>query len=428
LLYVDRRSARPFTDDDEAVLVRLANHAATAIRNSHLFAAERAARAEADAANEGKDRFLAVLSHELRTPLNAILGWTKLLRTGHFSESERERAIAVIERNALLQAQLVADLLDVSRITAGKMEIERTAVDLVLVVRQAIDGVAADVESKQLLLVTELEDSAGEVLGEARRLQQIVSNLLLNAIKFTPQGGQIAVRLERHDTRARLTIRDTGVGIEPALLARIFDPFEQGDTTTTRRHQGLGLGLAIVRQLVALHGGSIRAESGGPGQGATFIVDLPILAVRAVTDLGTARQRRGEATQAVAGLRVLVVDDEQDARDLVAALLSDHGIQVRVAASASEALDLLGMHEVDVLISDISMPDMDGYGLVQTMRTRPEDRIRAVPAIAVTAYTGRDVRDRALAAGFDAHATKPVDPDDLVDLLATLCPTRRRPE
>ncbi|MGH6692231.1 MAG: ATP-binding protein, partial [Gammaproteobacteria bacterium] len=269
LLYVDRCQPRPFTPRDEAVLLRLADHAATAIRNSQLFAAEQAARAEADAANRAKDRFLAVLSHELRTPLNAILGWARLARNPRLPESERHRGLEVIERNAQVQAQLVADLLDVSRIVAGKIDIERVLVDLVFVARQAIEAVTADLDAKQLRLDVALDASVGEVLGDPIRLQQVVSNLLSNAIKFTPARGHIDLRLARKASTACLTIADSGEGIEPDLLERIFDPFEQADSSTTRKHRGLGLGLAIVRQLVELHGGAIRAESAGKGRGAT---------------------------------------------------------------------------------------------------------------------------------------------------------------
>ena len=420
LLYVDRRAPRPFTDVDEAILVRLAQHAATAIRNSELFAAERAARAEADAANRGKDRFLAVLSHELRTPLNAILGWARLLGGGHLDPAQRARAIEVIERNAQLQTQLVADLLDISRVAAGKMEVERTPVDLVLVVREALEVVAADAEAKKLALVTDLDPAAGEVAGEARRLQQVVLNLLLNAIKFTPDGGRIEVRLERHETSARLTVHDTGEGIDPELLPRIFNPFEQGDATTTRRHQGLGLGLAIVRQLVELHGGTIRAESPGPGQGATFVVDLPVLAVRLSATRGRREAERETAPPGrLRGVRVLVVDDQQDACDLLAFVLGQHGAEAHVTASAAEALAFLRAHEIDVLVSDISMPGMDGYALLEHVRALAAN---APPfrAVAVTAFTGHAVRDRALSVGFDAHVSKPLDPDDFVRLLDTL--------
>jgi PAS domain S-box-containing protein len=283
-LSIALRPGREFTRADTETLQAFADQAALAIDNARLYedarrlvAAEQAARAEADAANRAKDRFLAVLSHELRTPLNAILGWARLLRTARLPDGERVRALEVIERNAHLQAQLVADLLDVSRIGAGKMEVERLPVDLVLITREAIEGVAGELGAKKLELGIAFEELAAEVLGDARRLQQVVSNVLSNAIKFTPEHGRIDVRLARHGATARLTIADTGEGIEPALLSRIFDPFEQADSSTTRKHKGLGLGLAIVRQLVELHEGTIRAESRGKGHGATFTIDLPVL-------------------------------------------------------------------------------------------------------------------------------------------------------
>jgi len=417
LIYVDRRVRRPFDDADEALLLRLADHAATAIQNSQRFAAERAARAEADAANRGKDQFLAVLSHELRTPLNAILGWVRLLRGGHLDESQRAHAVGVIERNAHQQAQLVADLLDISRIAAGKMEIDRVPVDLVLVVQEAIEAMSASVDAKRVTLETRLDDVGLEVLGEPRRLQQVVSNLLANAIKFTPEGGRVTLRLVRHETNARLVVSDTGEGIHPSLLARIFEPFEQGDASTTRIHQGLGLGLAIVRQMVGLHGGTIRAESAGKGTGATFTVDLPVLAVRVAPSDGAGGDA---AAPGVAGLRVLIVDDQRDSRELLALVLANHGAEPRTAASAHEALATIAAHDIDALVSDISMPEVDGFELVGRMRDAAGDRGRLIRAIAVTAYTGHEVRARALGAGFDAHATKPVDPDELIGILASL--------
>jgi PAS domain S-box-containing protein len=416
LLYVDRRTRRPFTDADEAVLVRLADHAATAIQNSQLFAAEQAARAEADAANRGKDRFLAVLSHELRTPLNAILGWVRLLRAGQLDDAQQLRALGVIERNAQLQAQLVADLLDVSRITAGKMEIERGPVDLLLVVREALEAALRDAEAKGLALVTDLDEAAGEVFGDAGRLQQVVSNLVLNAIKFTPAGGRVEIGLRRHGANARLIVADTGEGIDPALLERIFDPFEQGDTSTTRAHQGLGLGLAIVKQLVELHGGTIRAQSQGKGLGATFTIDLPVLAVRLNAGMGGfAARETGAPSASLGGMRVLVVDDEADARELIAQALRTHGAVAYAAGAVSEALDVLRIERVDVLVSDISMPERDGFDLIREVRESENNN--RLHAIAVTAYAGHEVRDRALAAGFDGCATKPLDPTDLVRML-----------
>jgi hypothetical protein len=424
LLYVDRRERQPFTDGDEAILLRLAGHAGTAIQNSQLYAAERAARAEADAANRGKDQFLAVLSHELRTPLNAIVGWARLLRSGQLDERERLHAIEVIERNAGRQGALIADLLDISRIAAGKMEIERVPVDLVLVVREAVDGMAAELVAKRIQLAMELDEAAGEVLGEPRRLEQVVSNLVLNAVKFTPVGGRVELRLVRHETSARLTVTDTGEGIDREMLARIFDPFEQADSTSTRRYQGLGLGLAIVRQLVELHGGTIRAESAGRGAGATFTIDLPILAVRVGRGAGDPDARRGEAGPVLRGWRVLIVDDQPDARELVAFVLTRSGAEVQVAGSAEEALHTLDQHDIDVLVSDIAMPEMDGYALIRQVRAREARGGRTLRAVAVTAHTDRETRARALAAGFDGHATKPVDVGDLLELLQRLPPRR----
>ncbi len=423
LLYIDRRAARPFTDRDEAVLVRLAGHAGTAIRNSQLFAAERTARAEADAANRGKDHFLAVLSHELRTPLNAILGWARMLRAGQLNEGQRAHAMEVIERNAELQGQLIGDLLDVSRIAVGKMEIEREPVDLVLVVRQAADGVAVELGAKKLRLVVDLDQAAGEVFGDARRLEQAVSNLLLNAIKFTGEGGRIELRLARHETSARLTVTDTGVGIDPAMLALIFNPFEQADTSTTRKHRGLGLGLAIVRQVVELHGGAIRADSQGPGQGATFTIDLPVLAVRGGERAAGARRQASGSASALKSCRILVVDDQPDAADLLAFVLTRFGAEVHVVGSGTDALQALAASDFDVLVSDIAMPDLDGYGLIRQVRAKAARADRPIRAVAVTAHMAAGVRARALAAGFDACVTKPLNAADLIELLEDL----RRP-
>jgi PAS domain S-box-containing protein len=383
----------------------------------HL-AREQAARREADAANRAKDQFLAVLSHELRTPLNAILGWARMLRSGQLSERERLRALEVIERNTDLQGQMIGDLIDVSRIVAGRMEIEREPVDLLLVARQAIEGVAAEVEAKKLRLAIELSDAAAEVLGDARRLQQVFSNLLSNAIKFTPETGRIEVKLVRHDTHARLTVTDSGEGIDPSMLARIFDPFEQADRTTSRRHRGLGLGLAIVRQLIDLHGGTIRADSEGLGKGATFTIDLPVLAVRVGPD---SRQAGGLGTNGSAsleGCRVLIVDDQPDARDLLAFVLRRSGAEVHVAESGTEALDAMSTEDFHLLVSDLSMPEVDGYELIRQARNgRGGARVRAV---ALTAHAGSEASRRALEAGFDACATKPLDAGELVRLLARL--------
>ena len=415
LICVGRREVRPFSEREEMICQRLAAHAAIAIRNSHLFAAERAARAEAHAANQAKDHFLATLSHELRTPLNAMLGWLRMLRNPRLDETQKAHAVDVIERNTRLQTQLINDLLDVSRIVAGKLELEQFPLDLVPVVQEAIEAVRADVEARALALTVELDPRTGEVSGDPMRLQQVVTNLLSNAVKFTPAGGRLEVRLARAEGNARLTVADSGEGIDPEVLRHIFEPFLQADTSTRRVHQGLGLGLAIVRQLVEAHGGRVHAESAGRGQGATFVVELPIIAVRGPrTDAPERRVRIGSRLD---GLRVLVVDDQSDAREIVGVVLRERGAEVHLAGSVAEALELLGQRPIDVLVSDLAMPGADGYDLIRAVRAGREAPIRAV---ALTAYTGHEVRERAIAAGFAAHATKPLSPDDLVELIARL--------
>ena len=395
---------------------RLAAHAAIAIRNSRLFAAERAARADAHAANQAKDHFLATLSHELRTPLNAMLGWLRMARNPRLDEAQKVHALDVIERNARLQTQLINDLLDVSRIVAGKLELEPFPLDLVPVVQEAIEAVRADIEAKALVLVAELDPRTGEVNGDPMRLQQVVTNLLSNAVKFTPAGGRLEVRLAREGEHARLSVADSGEGIDPEVLRHVFEPFLQADTSTRRTHQGLGLGLAIVRQLVEAHGGRVRAESGGRGEGARFVVELPIVAVR-TTRAGSPPEPRGRAGSRLDGLRVLVVDDQSDAREVVGLVLRERGAEVHMAGSVAEALAVLARQAIDVLVSDLAMPGADGYDLIRAVRAEGETAIRAV---ALTAYTDHEVRERAMAAGFAAHATKPMNPEDLVELIAKL--------
>ncbi|HET7341338.1 MAG TPA: MASE1 domain-containing protein [Methylomirabilota bacterium] len=416
LIYCARRAVRQFGERDEMVCQRLAAHAAIALRNSHLFAAERAARAEAHAANRAKDHFLATLSHELRTPLNAMLGWLRMLRNPRLDEAQKAHAVDVVERNARLQTELINDLLDVSRIVAGKLELEQFPVDLVPVVQEAIESVRGDVDARAIALGVDLDPDTGEVRGDPVRLQQVVMNLLSNAVKFTPAGGRIDVRLSRAAGNARLTVSDSGEGIEADVLRHIFEPFQQADSTSRRAHQGLGLGLAIVRQLVEAHGGGVHAESGGKGLGATFVVELPIIAVRTPRP-GAPRERTDSGACRLDGLRVLVVDDQSDARDVVGLILRERGAHVHLAGSVAEALQVLGANAIDVLVSDLAMPGADGYDLIRTLRAgaAPATAIRAV---ALTAFTGQEVRERAIAAGFAAHATKPLDPDDLVELIA----------
>jgi signal transduction histidine kinase len=382
-----------------------------------LLERERAAHAEAEAASQAKDRFLAILSHELRTPLSSIIGWTRILKNTQIGDAERQRAVEVIERNAQRQAQLINDLLDVSRITAGKVELDRVPVDLVTVIRDAVDALRADVEAKRLQLTMDVDPRTGEVFGDPLRLQQVVLNLLTNAAKFTPEGGEIGVRLSRRAEMACLVVKDSGEGIDPAVLPDIFEPFQQGDRgQMARSHQGLGLGLTIVRQLVLLHGGTVRAESAGKGTGAVFTIELPIVAVRVSPGQADAPSPGG-----LDGLRILVVDDQPDARDLVAFVLRQRGADVRVAESVIEALDILAASTIDVLVSDLALPGVDGYALVGAVRAiEREQRGRGIRTLALTAYAGEAVRERAIAAGFDAHASKPLDPGDLVALITRL--------
>jgi signal transduction histidine kinase/integral membrane sensor domain MASE1/ActR/RegA family two-component response regulator len=422
LIYVSRRRVAPFSAHDETICLRLADHAAIAIRNSRLFAAERAARAEAHAANRAKDHFLATLSHELRTPLNAVIGWLRMLRNPRLDEGQKSHAMDVIERNARLQAQLINDLLDVSRIIAGKLEMETYALDLVPVVQEAVEAIRGDVEAKALTLAVRLDPDTGEILGDPVRLQQVVANLLSNAVKFTPREGRIEVRLLREGVHARLSVADSGEGIDPQVLPHVFEPFQQADSTTTRAHQGLGLGLAIVRQLVGAHGGRVRAESAGPGQGATFVVELPIIAVREPRAGGGPPIAAASSSSRLDGLRVLIVDDHGDARELLGLVLREHGAEVHLAGSMVEALAALERSAIDVLVSDLAMPGADGFALIARVR---EARGAVIPAVALTAYAGGEVRERALAAGFTSYATKPVHPEDLVELIVKLPRLRR---
>jgi PAS domain S-box-containing protein len=420
LLYVANASRRPFSDLDQAVLVRLADHVALAIRNARVLAREQQALAESEAANRSKDEFLATLSHELRTPLTSMLGWVRMLRSARLDAEQTARALETIERNTRLQAKLIDDLLDVSRIVAGKIKVEQQQVDLAAVVGEAAQSLRREAEVAGVELAVALAHDAGAVIGDVVRLQQIVANLLSNAIKFTPAGGRIDVVLERvEDGSVRLVVRDTGVGIRPDLLPRIFDRFLQGDASRTRGRGGLGLGLAIVRHLVELHGGFITVASDGPGHGATFTVTLPT----------AGRMRHGETpplTRAHAvngrllhGFRVLAVEDHDDSREVIRVALAERGAETVVVGSVDEALAVLDREPIDILVSDVGMPQRDGYALVEALRELERARgRRPIPAIALTAYAGRDDRDRLLAAGFQVHVAKPIDPDVLAETVA----------
>jgi PAS domain S-box-containing protein len=422
LIYCDNRSPRPFTERDEEVLVRLADHAAIAVHNAGLYQQAERARQEAESANRAKDDFLAVLSHELRTPLTSMLGWLRLLRAGQLTPERSGQALEVVERNTRIQAQLINDLLDVSRIIAGKLQLDCYEVELAPIVEEAVESSRSDAEAKGVRLKIAQDAGGAAVLGDPLRLGQIVSNLVTNAVKFTPAGGDVSVRLVREGAEAVLTVSDTGIGIEPGVLPQIFERFRQADSTITRRHGGLGLGLAIVRHLSELHGGRVSVTSPGAGQGATFSVCLPVA-------VSPARGRTAPVVPAevppvtgrpmLTGVRVLVAEDHVDTADLMRTVLQGRGAIVQIVDSISAALSALADSPVDVLVSDIGMPDGTGYDLMARVQERAGTAGRAAPpAVAVTAYAGADDRERALAAGFLGWAPKPIDPALLVEAVA----------
>lgn len=388
-------------------------------RQVELLKREQAARAEAEQANRIKDEFLATLSHELRTPLNAIVGFSQLLRMRQYDRPATDEIARTIERNGKAQAQLVDDLLDVSRIITGKMRLEFRSVSLQGVVRAALETITPSAQSKQIRLIARLDPEAGPVSGDETRLQQVVWNLLSNAVKFTPRGGEVQVSLACINSQIQLAITDTGVGITAAFLPHVFERFHQGDGTTTRKYGGLGLGLAIVRHLVEVHGGTVGVESPGEGHGSTFTVRLPLPVAQAdsnyipLTTLGT---EVVAGLPRLEGLRLLVVDDEPDARKLLHLLLEGCGAQVTVASSSVEALRLIEQVNPDVLVSDIGMPEQDGYELIQQVRGRG----LSVPAVALTAYARSEDRMRALSTGFDTHVPKPVEIAELVTVIQRL--------
>jgi signal transduction histidine kinase/CheY-like chemotaxis protein len=412
-------SGRRFEADDLALAEELARRAGLAVENARLYR-------EAQEANRLKDEFLATVSHELRTPLTAILGWLHLLRTGR--PAQVERAIETIERNAHAQAHIVDDVLDVSRIITGKLHLESERVDLVKIVGAAIDTVRPAAEAKAIELLVSLDPAAADTAGDAARLQQVAWNLLSNAIKFTPKGGKIEVSLEREGSKAVLRIRDDGEGIRKEFLPHVFERFRQGDSTSTRAHGGLGLGLSIVRHLVELHGGQVSAESDGEGRGATFTVGLPISEPGSRGKSLPPPPRPSDGALRIStrleGYRVLVVDDDGDTRDFLAALLEQHGAQATTAPSVREAIDVLQHLTPDVLLSDIGMPGADGYTLIREARALGSHRGFRFPAIAITAHTRLEDREQALAAGYHLHLAKPIDPAALIDAIALLMDAR----
>ncbi|HEY0512600.1 MAG TPA: response regulator [Thermoanaerobaculia bacterium] len=394
---------------------------------ARLLVLEQAARRQAEEANRTKDEFLATLSHELRTPLNAILGWVQVLRAGKLDAAASARALETIERNSRAQAQLIADLLDVSRIITGKLRLDFKPVELRRIIDAALESVRPAADAKGILLDVSVSPLASPVLGDADRLQQVVWNLLSNAMKFTPRGGRVEVRLREAGASADIRVTDSGIGIRPDFLPYVFDRFRQAEGSITRTHGGLGLGLSIVRHLIELHGGTVEVESEGEGRGATFIVRLPLRAELAEDPLDRTAVGQGifnNSPEILAGVRVVVVEDEVDTRDLLTISLQQCGAEVAAFGSVPEALAWFDHSVPDVLVSDIGVPIEDGYSLIRKLRARPPGRGGDVPAAALTAYARAEDRLRALEAGYQTHLAKPVDPSELIATVARLAGRR----
>jgi PAS domain S-box-containing protein len=429
MTFVSSESERRYTIDDLHFAEEFARRAAVAVDNALLYESEQNARRNADVANRAKDDFLATVSHELRTPLNAMLGWTRMLRSGDLTSEKRDRALATIERNAVTQAQLIDDLLDVSRIISGKLRLDVQSVELAHIVEHAIEALRLASEARSVRIVTMVDDHAGTIMGDPHRLQQVVWNLLSNAIKFTPKGGRIHLAVERVDSSLKLTVADSGRGIPAEFLPQVFERFKQADGATTRSYGGLGLGLAISRHIVELHGGSIHVESKGEDLGSTFTVLLPVSPLRqearsTASRLASLPSVDGEDLFALRpelrGLKVLVVDDEEDARELLVAVLEKCGAIVASAGSAAEALEKIRSEKPDVLVSDIGMPGEDGYALIRKVRALGHESGANIPAAALTAYARAEDRRKALDAGYMMHVPKPVEPAELVSVIANL--------
>jgi PAS domain S-box-containing protein len=430
-----------FRESDERLMVAVAAQAAVALDNARLFQATRAAENQAkrerealeviaqelETANRTKDEFLATLSHELRTPLNAILGWVHMLRSDSLSPDKARVGIDVIERNANAQTRLIEDLLDVSRIMSGKLHLELKPVNVQSVIENAIEAVRVAAETKDIRIQHALQslDAPTTISGDPDRLQQVVWNLLANAVKFTPKGGTVRIATQTTESTVDILVADNGQGIDPAFLPRVFERFRQADSTTSRRHGGLGLGLAIVRHLVELHGGTVKVESAGIGHGATFTVRLPIqhghsTSFERLPVAPDSSSSKAQPSVALRGIRVLVVDDEPDAREMLAEILKAHDAQVVTARCAADALQLLQESRPDVLVSDVGMPMENGYALIEKVRALPPERGGYTPAVALTAYTRVEDRAKALASGFNLHVAKPVDIAVLIPALVSL--------
>jgi len=411
-------SGRVFARDDLDLAEELGRRAALAVDNARLYRASQDARAGAEKANRAKDEFLATLSHELRTPLTPILGWTVMLRSGTLDPAAVHRGLEVIERNVRAQTQLIGDLLDVSRIITGKLRLEVSPIAVVPVVEAGVEAVRSSAEAKEITLGMELPSEMPTIVGDPDRLQQVVWNLVSNAVKFTPQGGRIDVRLRQDGSFLSLSVTDNGKGIEPEFIPHVFERFRQADSTSTRSHGGLGLGLAIVRHLVELHGGTVYAESGGVGEGSTFTVRLPL-----TTPLQGPAPPKPEPVDPdvrLDGVRVMVVEDEQDVRDFLRMSLVHYGAEVTAFETSADALVAVEAQRPDVLVSDIGMPGEDGYAFIRRVRALGPDRGGQVPAAALTAYAKGEDGQRVLSAGFQVHLPKPVQPADLANVVATL--------
>ena len=389
-----------------------------------LLQRERSARTEAERANRLKDEFLATVSHELRTPLNAVIGWSRMLRSGRLDAESATHALEVIERNAWAQKQIIEDILDVSRVITGKLQLTLGPVDLVATVDAALDAVRPALEAKEIKIETTIDAGLRVISGDADRLQQVVWNLLSNAAKFTPTRGKIDVRVKHDKSYVQIEVCDTGPGIDPNFLPHVFERFRQADGSTTRTHGGLGLGLAIVRHLVELHGGMITAENRSDTSGAIFAVKLRLpsgeLREETLANAKTSFSEPESEPVRLDGLRILIVDDENDTLDLVTMELTQHGARATAASNAAEALELLDKGEYDLLISDIAMPDLDGYGLIREVRKLEKGKERRIPAVALTAYASVQDRMRAILAGFNTHVAKPVEANELVTVVAGL--------
>lgn len=416
-----------FSDDDRAFMSALAQQCAQALERARLYENEKNLRREAEAANRMKDEFLATLSHELRTPLNSIMGWSQMLQSGNLNEEAKEKALATIERNARVQNQLIEDVLDISRIITGKLRLNIRPVDLSAVIAAAAESLRPAMDAKGIRLKTFLDARASLIQGDAERLQQVAWNLLSNAVKFTAEGGEIHVRLRNADASVEIVVTDSGIGIEEDFLPFVFDRFRQFDGSTTRRHGGLGLGLSIVRQLVEMHGGTVRAENNEAGKGASFTVKLPVINEEKpsaekndVSFSDPQAPRTFKVSKRLTGLRVLIVEDEEDSSEILNFILSGCGAAVTAARSAAEAYNLIEQQKFDLLISDIGMPEEDGYSLIRKIRALPVEQGGAVSAIALTAYAREDDRLKALAAGFQMHIPKPIEASDFINKVTKL--------